>query len=66
MGMETKFDPEVEMYLRYLGVLKLLEECSPHVDEELREQIQTAMVHACEHHPLTTRRVMNRVIIEVT
>lgn len=53
-------------YLRYLGVLGLLENCSPHVDEETRECIEQAFTDACQAHPtLMWRRVLDRVEISV-
>lgn len=54
------------LYMRYLGVLKLLENASPHVSEEDREVIESAMADAIRHHGnLTTKRILNRVCIEV-
>lgn len=54
------------LYMRYLGVLKLLENASPHVSEEDREVIEDAMADACRNHgTLETGRVLNRVTIEV-
>lgn len=49
--------------MRYLGVLGLLGECSVHVPEELREQIETAMEHACADGRLKWKRVLNRIEI---
>jgi hypothetical protein len=55
-----------DLYTRYLGVLKLLEYASPYVSEEDRENIELAMEDACRNHGgLKTRRVLNRIIIEV-
>lgn len=53
-------------HMRYLGVLKLLEECSPYVPEQLREQIEYAMTDAVEasEGQLRTRRTFNRIEIE--
>jgi hypothetical protein len=53
-----------DLYMRYLGVLGILAECSVQVDEETREQIQMAFDHACNHHPLQSRRILNRIEIE--
>lgn len=54
------------LYMRYLGVLKLLESASPYVPKEDRECIVSAMDDACANHrTLETRRVLDRVIIEV-
>jgi len=52
------------LYMRYLGCLGLLGECSPHVDEELRESIEGAFDDACEQHPLQWGRILDRCIIE--
>lgn len=49
------------MYLRYLGVLGILGECSPYV---LRETITMAMEDAASHHPLRVVRTLKRVEIE--
>ncbi len=54
------------LYMRYLGVLKLLETCSPHVEEIDREMIELAFNDACKHHPsLRVGRLLNRITIEV-
>ena len=54
------------LYMRYLGVLKLLEECSPHVDEETRGCIEQAFADAVrEHDTLKTRSILNRLEIDV-
>lgn len=53
-----------DLYLRYLGVLNILSECSPFVDEDTREMIETAFSDACQHHPLQYRRVLDRLEIE--
>lgn len=59
-------DGSVGVYLRYLGTLKLLEECSPYVTEELRECIERAHNDAAAAHPnLCVRRVVDRCIVEV-
>jgi hypothetical protein len=50
---------------RYLGVLGLLTECSPYVDDELRERIMEAFDDACADGRLTWRRIADRVEIEV-
>ncbi len=50
--------------MRYLGVLGLLGECAVYVPEELREQIETAMEHACSDGRLKWRRVLDRIEIE--
>lgn len=55
-----------DLYMRYLGVLGLLGECSVYVPEEEREMIVAAFEDASEAHPsLTWKRVLNRVEIEV-
>ncbi len=51
--------------MRYAGVLKLLEECSPHVPEDTREMIEAAFEHACEDGSFTWRRFGDRCEIEV-
>jgi hypothetical protein len=57
--------PDLDLYMRYLGVLGLLGECSVYVPEDMREQIATAMDDAVEHHPtLHVRRTLNRLEIE--
>ncbi len=64
---EVVSDPQRdrEAYLRYLGVLGLLSECSPHVDEETRESIEQAFRDAVKAHPmLRWRRILDRVVIE--
>lgn len=65
----TKFAQAVELnlYQRYLGALKLLEEASPYVETELADQIMMAHQHAAECHPdrLQHRVVLNRSCIEV-
>jgi len=51
-------------YLRYLGVLGLLGECSVFVDEETRECIERAFAGACAAHPtLAWRRILDRIEI---
>lgn len=53
-------------HMRYLGVLKLLEECSPFVDEDTRVSIKQAFVDACEAIPdLRFTRILNRLQIDV-
>jgi len=54
-------------HMRYLGCLRLLEECSPHVDEEIRECIECAFEEAvtASNGTLRTRRVMDRICIEI-
>ncbi len=56
---------ERNLYMRYLGCLKLLEECSPFVREDIRESIELAMNDAASNHKLSTRRVLDRIEIEV-
>jgi len=53
-------------HMRYLGCLKLLEECSPYVDEEMRESIEMAFDDAVEASGGTLRwkRVLDRCEIE--
>ena len=52
-------------YLRYLGVLGLLGECSVFVDEDIRESIERAFADACAAHPtLRWRRILDRIEIE--
>jgi len=54
------------LYMRYIGVLKLLENASPHVPEDDREIIEFAFEDAVSHHgSLKTHRLLNRVCIEV-
>jgi len=54
-------------HLRYLGCLKLLEECSPHVDDEMRESIERAFEDAVAASGGTLRmhRLLDRVCIDV-
>jgi len=52
------------LYMRYLGCLGLLSECSVHVPEEVREQIEQAFTDACHEHPLAWRRILDRCEIE--
>jgi len=54
------------LYERYLGCLGILEEASPHVNEELREAIEVAFTDACAEHPLQWKRVLNRCVIGST
>jgi hypothetical protein len=56
---------ERDLYMRYLGVLGILAECSIHVREEEREAIEWALNDACKHHPLRWHRVLDRIEIEV-
>ena len=56
---------DLDLYMRYLGALGILTECSPYVPEDVREQIERVMADAVQHHPtLRTRRILNRVVIE--
>lgn len=50
--------------MRYVGVLALLCECAPHVTDELRDQIEQAMIDACADGRLTYRRTLHRFDIE--
>lgn len=52
------------LYLRYLGCLGLLGECSVEVEPETRGSIIVAMEDAAKHYPLRWRRVVNRIEIE--
>lgn len=54
-----------DLYMRYLGVLKLLKESSPHVDDDIKDMIKTAFEDACARHPLRTYMLFDRVVIEV-
>lgn len=57
-------DPDVrELYVRYLGVLGLLAECSVYVTEDERECIERAFGHA-EEYGLCWRRVLDRFSIQ--
>lgn len=51
--------------MRYAGVLKLLEEASPYVPEEIREAIEAAHEDACADGTFRRRRDLNRCVIEV-
>ena len=56
------------LYMRYLGALGLLAECSvylPNDDEgeEMRQQIIVAFTDAEATHPLRWRRILNRLEI---
>jgi hypothetical protein len=53
-----------DMYMRYLGVLALLGECSVHVDEDIRSSIERAMTDACAAHPLKWKRILDRCVVE--
>lgn len=52
-----------KLYMRYLGALGLLSECSVHVDDEMRESIEQAFTDA-ENYGLKWRRVLERIEIE--
>lgn len=53
-------------YMRYLGALKLLEEASPYVEDDVREQIIMAHQHAVQCDPqLRHYMLLNRSCIEV-
>lgn len=55
-----------DLYMRYLGVLGILSECSVYVPEEEREMIEAAFIDACESHPsLRWKRILNRIELEV-
>lgn len=55
-----------DLYMRYLGALKLLEEASPYVEHDLRGQIMMAHQHAAEcHENLRHKVILNRSCIEV-
>jgi hypothetical protein len=56
---------QLPIQARYAGVLKLLEECSPYVPEELREMIEIAHADAAATGPFKARRVLDRCEIEV-
>lgn len=61
---EGGYTVKTDEYLRYLGVLGLLAECSVYVPEEQRECIERAFKDACEAHPkLRWRRMLNRLEI---
>jgi hypothetical protein len=71
VSYETAIDSKEGMmtngeYMRYLGCLKILCECSVYLDAEpeLRECIIDALEDACRHHPLKWRRIINRLEIE--
>lgn len=52
--------------MRYLGLLGILSEASPHVPDDIREMIQDAFIDA-ENDPqfsLRYRRILNRLEIE--
>ena len=55
-----------DLYMRYLGVLGILSECSVHVPEDIRESIESAFEDACSHHNLRWRRLLDRIEIEPT
>ena len=60
-------DMDNELFMRYLGCLKLLSDCSIHAPEDLRERIQRAMEDAClKHSSLETYRDGNHISIEPT
>jgi len=52
--------------MRYAGVLKLLEQCSVYVPEEIRECIESAFLDATRNGPFKWRRVLDRMEIEVS
>ena len=56
---------EQRLRMHYAGALKLLEECSPFVDEDVRQSIERCFSDACAHHGYRTRRVLDRIEIEV-
>lgn len=57
-------NPDVrELYMRYLGVLGLLGECSVHVSDDERESIERAFIHAGSYG-MRWRRVLDRMEIE--
>lgn len=56
------------LYMRYLGVLGLLAECSVYLPsddegEDMRQQIIEAFTDAQTNHPLVWRRILNRLEI---
>jgi len=57
----------MDEHMRYLGCLKLLEDCSPYVPEEIREGIEMAHDDAVEasNGTLRARSVLDRREIEV-
>lgn len=58
--------PPRDVRMRYLGALGVLADCSVHVPEDVRSQIERVMEDACRHDPgLTWRRVLDRIDIEV-
>lgn len=59
-------EPPTE-HMRYLGALKLLEECSPYVGEALRDSIERTMgdAVAASKGTLKTQRILDRVYIDV-
>lgn len=66
-SIEKRLDGALDresLYMRYLGVLGILGEVSVYVPEEDRETIAEAFEHACAHHPLKWRRVLDRLEIE--
>lgn len=56
---------EQRLRMHYAGALKLLEECSPFVDEDVRDSIERCFADACAHHGYRSRRVLDRIEIEV-
>jgi hypothetical protein len=63
--MKEGMDMPEDLYMRYLGCLGILGECSVYVPEEIRETIEQAMSDACQHHPtLKWKRTLNRIEIE--
>ncbi len=62
----TETPTDIDLYMRYLGVLKLLEEASPYVEDELLEQIIMAHQHAAQcHETLEHKMLLRRSCIEV-
>jgi hypothetical protein len=55
---------DIDLYMRYLGALAVLCECSVHVPHDLRDSIEAALDDAVQHHPLRVCRVLNRFEIE--
>lgn len=54
-----------ELRMRYAGVLKVLEECSVYVPEDVREMIEHAFTDAAATGRFKWRRVLNRLEIDV-
>ena len=51
-------------YLRYLGALGVLSECSPYVDDDIRESIEAVFTDAAKHHPVRFTHILDRLQIE--